>query len=125
MLLEVQGADLRRSASGFRPRRIVSFYARVSLTFEKLKLHDISAPRPADRTWSVDGTGRIGVGIGVGIKRALLHILALGSQRIAGAQGVVLGFTFGSAMWFYQSSVSRATTNSLNSKYSQRSLVYK
>ena len=73
MLLEVQGADLRRSASGFRPRRIVSFYARVSLTFEKLKLHDISAPRPADRTWSVDGTGRIGVGIGVGIKRALLH----------------------------------------------------
>jgi hypothetical protein len=63
------------------------FLRRVSLTFENLKLHGISAPRAADWTWSVDGTGRNGVGFGVGIKRALLHILALGSQRLAGAQG--------------------------------------
>ena len=61
------------------------FLRRVSLTFEKLKLHGISAPRTADWTWSVDGIGRIGVGSGV--KRALLHILASGSQRLASAQG--------------------------------------
>ena len=50
------------------------FLRRVSLTFERLKLHGISAPRPAGRTWSVDGTGCFGVDFGIGIKRALLQI---------------------------------------------------
>ena len=54
------------------------FLRRVSLTFERLGLHGISAPRLAGWTWSVDGIGCIGVGLGVGIEQALLHILALG-----------------------------------------------